>query len=131
MELGRICGILLREDFRHLLEINSEKSYENIGDFSETDFWKAYEKSEKYETINDAILKGEGYARRIGKEQMKRFREIRNVNLPSDADPSDVKLKELVNKSFYMTKKRMFQYIFRKKPDSNQNIAMLRHILTF
>ena len=63
VELGRISGILLREEFRNHLEINSAQVYEFIGDFSESDFWKAYENCSRYELVSDAILGSDRYVK--------------------------------------------------------------------
>jgi hypothetical protein len=125
VELGRISGILLREEFRNHLEINSGQVYEFIGDFSESEFWKAYENCSRYELVSDAILGSDRYVKTFGVDQMERFKQIQNTFQSSTANPSDKRLKDAVNKSFYMTKKRMFQYMFRKTPDSHQNIAVL------
>jgi hypothetical protein len=129
VELGRISGILLREEFRNHLEINSGQVYELIGDFSESEFWKAYENCSSYELVNDAILGSDRYVKTFGDDQMDRFKKIQNTFQSSTADASDKRLKEAVNKTFYTTKKRMFQHMFRKPPDSHQNIAVLHRIL--
>jgi hypothetical protein len=129
IELGRVSGILLRKEFREHLERNSKLSWELIGDYSTGDFWKAYENCQTFETINSAILNGNGYRLKYGKENMKRFRDIQHVHLTKDAkDAKDRRLKSAVNKAFYMAKKRIFPHIFRKVPNSHQNIAIILSI---